>query len=530
MNKRILLLFTIISLFCSAAHSMTKGDITNNGLVDVDDLNAVLNIILKKKIASDFPGNADIDSSGIVDIDDVNILINIILRKDIEKETFTVYDVSFNMVKVTGGTFMMGGTEEQGENVHDDELPVHQVTLSDYYIAETEVTQALWQAVTGSNPSYFKGDLNRPVESVTWYDCQVFINTLNHMTGYKFRLLTEAEWEYAARGGNKSKGYKYSGSNNLDAVAWYGDNSNSSTHPVASKKPNELSIYDMTGNVFEWCHDSYTNYPSEPQINPTGPVEGDSSVSRGGSYYKEFCRISYRSPKAKNSKNQVRGLRLAMTDCTKGEPTTGSVLSISEITLISAVANCSFVGIDEDVNECGIIVKGNNKTLTFPANIVNGEQVVDLAGLRPWTTYQCYAYVKSGNYTYQQKEPVTFSTPDLAGTWNCSETNFGDNQSETSTIVFTASGGATFTHTGGDTQFMPHSPNTGSWSVDSSGEIRISFSDAKDGTRPWYYQKVFTGNFDSLVHPTKANGTAKRNSGSTSDHITYGNFSMTRQQ
>ena len=121
---------------------------------------------------------------------------------------------------------MMGGTEEQGENVRDDELPVHQVTLSDYYIAETEVTQALWQAVTGSNPSYFKGDLNYPVENVTWNDCQTFINTLNHMTGYKFRLLTEAEWEYAARGGKRSQGYKYAGSNNLDAVAWYGDNSN----------------------------------------------------------------------------------------------------------------------------------------------------------------------------------------------------------------------------------------------------------------------------------------------------------------
>ncbi|MBQ0015371.1 MAG: formylglycine-generating enzyme family protein, partial [Bacteroidales bacterium] len=150
------------------------------------------------------------------------------------------------MVEVSGGTFKMGATSEQGSDAWNDEKPVHNVTLSSYYIGLTEVTQELWQAVMGSNPSYFKG-LYRPVENVSWDDCQTFISRLNSLTGKNFRLPTEAEWEFAARGGTKSRGYKYSGSNTLDDVAWHVGNSGDKTHDVGTKAPNELGIYDMSG-------------------------------------------------------------------------------------------------------------------------------------------------------------------------------------------------------------------------------------------------------------------------------------------
>lgn len=165
------------------------------------------------------------------------------------------------MVKVEAGTFMMGATSEM-QNPYDDEKPVHQVTLTnDYYMSKYEVTQALWQAVTGKNPSKFKGD-NLPVERVSWNDCQVFIRNLNNITGRKFRLPTEAEWEYAARGGKKSRGYQYSGSSNISDVAWFDDINGNKKHPVGTKQANELGLYDMSGNVWEWCQDRYGSYSS----------------------------------------------------------------------------------------------------------------------------------------------------------------------------------------------------------------------------------------------------------------------------
>ena len=176
----------------------------------------------------------------------------------------------------------MGATSEQGSDVSSDEKPTHSVTLSSYYICKYEVTQALWQAVMGSNPSYSKGD-NLPVECVSWNDCQTFIKRLNSYTGRNFRLPTEAEWEFAARGGNYSRHYKYSGSNNLDDVAWHGDNSDR-THPVGTKRPNELGLYDMSGNVFEWCSDWYETYSSYSQTNPTGPDSGSYRINRGGAF------------------------------------------------------------------------------------------------------------------------------------------------------------------------------------------------------------------------------------------------------
>ena len=228
-------------------------------------------------------------------------------------DTITVNGVSFNMIKVEGGSFVMGGTSEQGGDAWTDEKPMHQVTLSDYYIGETEVTQELWQAVMDTNPNYFKGS-NLPVEKVSWNDCQTFIAKLNELTGKQFRLPTEAEWEYAARGGNKSKIYKYAGSNTLSYVAWYADNSGSKTHPVKQKNPNELGIYDMSGNVYEWCQDTYGNYTTRQQTNPTGSVDGYYRVYRGGSWSDDtgYCRVSFRGNDKTTSADNYIGLRLVL--------------------------------------------------------------------------------------------------------------------------------------------------------------------------------------------------------------------------
>ena len=204
------------------------------------------------------------------------------------------------MVFVQGGTFNMGCTDEQGSDCNRDEKPTHQVTLSDYYIGKYEVTQGFWKKVMGNNPSNFKycGD-DCPVENVSWDDCQIFINKLNQLTGKRFRLPTEAEWEYAARGGNKAN-YQtiYAGSNALGEVAWYYQNCDVKytggyeengrklgTHTVGTKKPNALGIYDMSGNVWEWCNDWYGDYSSGGVMNPKGASTGSLRVIRGGSWY-----------------------------------------------------------------------------------------------------------------------------------------------------------------------------------------------------------------------------------------------------
>ena len=223
--------------------------------------------------------------------------------------------ISIDMVKVEAGTFMMGATSEM-KHPSSDEKPVHQVTLTnDYYMGKYEVTQALWQAVMGSNPSNFKGD-NLPVETVNWNDCQEFISKLNSLTGRKFRLPTEAEWEYAARGGKKSRGYQYSGSRKISDVAWYEGNSRSKTHPVGRKQANELGIYDMSGNVWEWCSDWYGSYSSSSQTNPMGSDSGAKRVRRGGSwcYIARICRSSYRYGDAPDCRGLYLGLRLALSE------------------------------------------------------------------------------------------------------------------------------------------------------------------------------------------------------------------------
>ena len=217
-----------------------------------------------------------------------------------------------NMVWVEGGTFIMGDTTE--EDVDGDELPLHQVTLSSYHIGRYEVTQEEWQAVMGYNPASFSG-AKRPVEFVSWDDCQIFINKLNEKTGKQFRLPTEAEWEFAARGGNNSSHNNiYSGSDNLSSVAWHAGNSSSSTHTVGQKKANELGLYDMTGNLWEWCSDRYGSYDSYDQENPTGSSFGSQRVLRGGGWNGagKNCRVSNRDSRDADYASDRLGLRLAL--------------------------------------------------------------------------------------------------------------------------------------------------------------------------------------------------------------------------
>lgn len=231
-------------------------------------------------------------------------------------QKFTVNGVSFTMIKVENGTFKMGYASEiaQYRYIVGANVIPHQVKLSDYYIGETEVTQELWQAVMGSNPSYNLGP-QRPVENVSWNDCQKFIKKLNQLTGRKFRLPTEAEWEFAARGGNKSEDHIFSGSNDIDEVAWYKNNSEKRSQNVKTKLDNELGIHDMSGNVYEWCQDWYGTYNTNPQTNPKGASQSYSGrVLRGGSYNIEGnCLVFERSFNKTDKKLSDVGLRLVLT-------------------------------------------------------------------------------------------------------------------------------------------------------------------------------------------------------------------------
>ena len=306
-----------------------RGDVNGDGNVNISDVTALIDLLLGSDSSTYHAENADCNVDGNVTISDVTTLIDALLAgvtlPSMDIIGFNVNGVSFKMVKVKGGTFMMGATAGQGNQAYDDEFPVHEVILSSYCIGETEVTQALWQAVMGENPSNFKGDLNRPVEMVSWYDCQTFIAKLNQMTGKSFRLPTEAEWEFAARGGNLSHDYMYAGSNNLDEVAWAYSNIPSQqpntegygTQPVAQKMPNELGLYDMSGNVYEWCNDWFDIYSSSVQLDPTGPgddMDCHYRVNRGGGWnrYGRSCRVSLRNNPTPESAAFNYGLRLAM--------------------------------------------------------------------------------------------------------------------------------------------------------------------------------------------------------------------------
>lgn len=237
----------------------------------------------------------------------------------IDGDVMTVYvgNVSFRMIRVEGGTFTMGATSEQGSDADKNEKPTHNVNLSSYYIGETEVTQELWIKVMDKNPIPLQ-DFNRigsrlPVSDISWEECQLFIGKLNKLTGKSFRLPTEAEWEYAARGRNGTS-YKYSGSNSIGEVAWYTENCRQMPHVVGSKRPNELGLYDMSGNVSEWCWDKYGKYPSSSQIDPTGSSWGTYKIHRGGSWSSiaKNCRVSCRGYDTSSHQLSHVGLRLAL--------------------------------------------------------------------------------------------------------------------------------------------------------------------------------------------------------------------------
>ncbi len=315
---------------CTVKVYTEVGDVNCDGFVSISDVTNMIDFLLSDNQEGISINNTDTNRDGNISISDVTCLIDYLLSGfwPWEFETITVNGVSFKMMAVEGGTFMMGATAEQGSDAGDSEKPAHQVTLSSYSIGETEVTQALWQAVMGSNPSYFSPtngyfqNLQRPVELVSWNDCQAFISKLNQMTGKNFRLPTEAEWEFAARGGKLSQGYKYAGSNNIDSVAWYVKNSysgsssspNYCTHTIATKAPNELGLYDMTGNVSEWCQDWYGSYSSDAQTNPTGPASGDYRVGRGMDWgsTEQSCRVSMRGYVSPSLMGSNIGLRLAL--------------------------------------------------------------------------------------------------------------------------------------------------------------------------------------------------------------------------
>ena len=224
-----------------------------------------------------------------------------------------------NMVRVEGGTFTMGATAEQGRDADNNEKPAHKVTLSDYYIGKYEVTQAEWEAVMGERPTsdgdkwtseYGLGG-NYPAYYISWNDCRAFIRKLNELTGLQFKLPTEAQWEYAARGGKSSRGYKYSGGEKVGKVAWYDGNG---IHTVGKKQANELGLYDMSGNVYEWCIDCMRTYTSDAQNNPIGPMNDYNRVVRGGCWYIDDtkCRVAYRGQDLKTTRNPMVGMRLAI--------------------------------------------------------------------------------------------------------------------------------------------------------------------------------------------------------------------------
>ena len=353
------------------------GDVNCDGYVNISDVTKLIDYLLSANPEGLIVDNADTNMDGHVNISDVTTLIDYLLSgrwpwepDEPKTETFTVNGVSFTMVAVEGGSFMMGASDDDTE-AHDNEKPAHQVTLSSYSIGQTEVTQALWYAVMGYSTNDFTGDENRPVGQVSWNDCQTFITKLNEMTGMQFRLPTEAEWEYAARGGNKSKGYTYAGSDNIEEVAWHAGNSNHTSHPVGSKKANELGLFDMSGNVYEWCQDWYGDYGNLAQTNPTGPSTGSSRVARGGTWFiyaSTCCRVTDRSGFPPDGNWGGCGLRLAIDD--KDSPK----FRLSETVIIVKVGESKSIDIINGGGSYTIEGGADNVSCTFNGNslIVTG--------------------------------------------------------------------------------------------------------------------------------------------------------------
>jgi len=226
----------------------------------------------------------------------------------------TLKAIDDKMVKIEGASFTMGCNEVKDSGCYYWEKPAHKVLISTFYMAKYPVTQKEWTAVVGDKPWFSKDCGDCPVENVSWYDAQVFINKLNQLTGRYYRLPTEAEWEYAARGGNRSRDYKYAGSNKLSDVAWFEANSNKQTHPVGQKLPNELGLYDMCGNVWQWCNDWFDDkyYSHSPEDNPQGGIKDAYRACRGGSWWSEEkdSRLSNRDRYPPDARDDDVGFRL----------------------------------------------------------------------------------------------------------------------------------------------------------------------------------------------------------------------------
>lgn len=348
---------------CEVVVYIENGDVNSDGYVNISDVTSLIDYLLSGNPSGINLKGADCNIDGNINISDVTTLIDYLLSGKWQWErdmTFTVNDVTFKMIHVKGGTYTMGATEEQGNDATDNEKPTHEVSLSGYFIGETEVTQALWFAVMGQSPSYFRNRLNNPVEQISWNDCQEFIYRLNQMTGKKFRLPTEAEWEFAARGGTMSKGYKYAGGDTIDNVAWYNNNSSSNTKPVATKAPNELGLYDMSGNVWEWCQDWSNGYGHEDQTNPVGYSSENTHFLRGGGWNNEAtdCRVSYRAVNEQTFIWFAHGLRLAL-----------DVDNTDKLCLSESVVK---IEIDEQIL-VNILNGSGNYTLDGETNIVSAE-------------------------------------------------------------------------------------------------------------------------------------------------------------
>ena len=221
--------------------------------------------------------------------------------------------IETSMISIEGGVFIMGCTSDQGAECTQDEFPIHRVQLSGFKLLKTEVTQGMWLSVMGNNPSYNKRSAQFPVENVSYTEIEKFIDVLNAMSSHQYRLPTEAEWEFAARGGNKSKSTLFSGSSDAQSVSWNISNSSNTSHIAGYKNANELGIFDMSGNVWEWCSDWYGEYHASEESDPRGAIDGTDKVIRGGSYSGSiwFCRNAIRMHYAPAYKSNFIGFRLA---------------------------------------------------------------------------------------------------------------------------------------------------------------------------------------------------------------------------